>query len=120
MDESQGRDNSDSGTRRRFSTVRAGARIGRPVLLAALAAVAFAGLLRWHHRRFERNLVEKFQRYQTDEAQSIAAAFERAFANVTEFYVRLRLSTQGYKEVHRFLSGIVNKVRIDAQVRPQP
>ena len=83
-DESQGRDNSDGGARRRFSTVRAGARIGRPVLLAALAAVAFAGLLRWHHWRFERDLVEKFQRYQTDEAQSIAAAFERAFANVTE------------------------------------
>ena len=117
-DESQAR---DGGARRRFSTVRAGARMGRPVLLAALAAVAFAGLLRWHHCRFERDLVEKFQRYQTDEAQSIAAAFERAFANVTESlhlvgtYLAIDSSSAGrqdminaYFETHKdILSSIV-------------
>lgn len=67
---------------RRHSLIRAGAKTLRPLLLASVAAVAFAGLLRWHHGRFEGNLVTTFQRYQSDTACGVGSAIERAFADV--------------------------------------
>jgi len=39
---------------------------------------------------------------------------EPRFHDVTEFYVRLRMKAGGYKEIHRALSGIVNKFRVEA------
>ena len=51
----------------------------RPVLLAATAALAFGGLLHWHHARFEKELVRNFQHWQLDSAHSTTAAMEDAF-----------------------------------------
>lgn len=45
---------------------------------------------------------------------TIDLSSEADCASVTEFYVRLRLTAQGYNEVHRSLSGLVHKIRIDA------
>jgi hypothetical protein len=39
---------------------------------------------------------------------------EADFSGVTGLYVRLRLNAQSYKDIHRSLSGIVHKIRIDA------
>ena len=49
----------------------------RPVLLAAMAAGAFVGLLRWHHSRFEGELVDRFQNWQLDATTSMAGAMEK-------------------------------------------
>ncbi|HAU37888.1 MAG TPA: hypothetical protein DCX07_09255 [Phycisphaerales bacterium] len=57
-------------------------RAARPVTLAAIAAVAFAMLLRWHHGRFLRDLTDNFQRIQMDAAHSTAGAMEQVFDNV--------------------------------------
>ncbi len=51
----------------------------RPLILAAMAAFAFVGLLKWHHSQFKSELVERFQRYQLDSAHSVAAAMEKVF-----------------------------------------
>ena len=56
----------------------------RPILLAAAAAAAFAGLLHWHHGRFKGVLVDRFQRHQADAAQRTAGAIERTFAEVVK------------------------------------
>ncbi len=50
-----------------------------PVLLVAVAAAAFAVLLRWHHGRFEREIVANFQQVQSDAAGSIAGTIEGQF-----------------------------------------
>jgi len=49
---------------------------------------------------------------------TIDLSSEADYAGVTEFYVRLRLTAQGYKEKHRSLSGLVHKIRIDAMADP--
>jgi len=59
--------------------MRSALRALRPVLLVAVAAVGFSGLLRWHHARFERELAENFQRVQLESAQSLAGAMEQTF-----------------------------------------
>jgi len=59
-------------------------RAARPAVLAALAAAGFAVLLHWHHGRFERNLVQSFQRQQADAAEGAASAVEALFATVME------------------------------------
>jgi len=51
----------------------------RPVVLAAALAVAFIGLLRLHHARFIKDLVDNFQQYQLDAAHTMAAATEKIF-----------------------------------------
>jgi len=56
----------------------------RPALLAALAAGGFALLLRWHHGRFERNLIQSFQQQQSEAAESAAGAVEAVFGGVIE------------------------------------
>ncbi|MBL7134085.1 MAG: response regulator [Phycisphaerae bacterium] len=64
--------------------LRRGLHAGRPVLLAVLAAVAFAGLLAWHHRRLEGELISRFQRYQLDSARGIAGAMEEVFDDLAK------------------------------------
>ena len=54
----------------------------RPLTLTAVAAVAFAALLHWHHRRFEDGLVRNVQEYQADLARSTAASMGKSFAGV--------------------------------------
>jgi|GEM_PF-3217470 len=54
----------------------------RPLLLASIAAGAFAGLLRWHHGRFEKDLIDTFQRYQLDMARDMSGAIEAGFAEL--------------------------------------
>jgi len=44
----------------------------------------------------------------------IELAEAAAFRNVTEFFVRPRMKADGYKAVHPSLSGIVEKIRIEA------
>ena len=43
----------------------------------------------------------------------VELAGDPRFRNVTEFYVRLRMKAGGYKEIHRALSGIVIKLRVE-------
>jgi signal transduction histidine kinase/DNA-binding response OmpR family regulator len=59
-------------------------RASRPVVLAALAALAFAILLRWHHGVFKKDMVENFQRYQSDAAHAIAGSIEGMFGEVAK------------------------------------
>jgi len=54
----------------------------RPILLVAVAAVGFAGLLRWHHGRFERELADNFQQVQLESAHNIAGGMEQAFGEL--------------------------------------
>ena len=49
---------------------------GRPVLLAAIAAVAFTALLHWHHSKFRGDLVGNFQRWQLEAAHGVAGTME--------------------------------------------
>jgi hypothetical protein len=37
---------------------------------------------------------------------------------VKEFFVRLRLESGGYKEVHRYLSGKITGLRVEARTNP--
>ncbi len=53
-----------------------------PVLLAAMAALAFVGLLRWHHGKFVNELSENFQRYQLSGTNSLAGAMEKVSDNM--------------------------------------
>ena len=102
---SQGGEVAGGEDRCRHPLIRAASRSIRPVLLAAVAAAAFAGLLRWHHGKFERSLVENFQRYQSDGAGSTAGAIEEMFADVTKslhtisLYPEIRNKTPGAQEV---------------------
>ncbi len=41
---------------------------------------------------------------------------DKAFDSVKQFYVRLQMKAQSYKRMHPYLSGIVNKIRIQAEV----
>ena len=56
----------------------------RPVLIVAVAAGAFAVLLRQRHGKFENELVGNFQRYQSDAAHSIAGAIEWQFYDLAK------------------------------------
>ena len=58
----------------------------RPVLLTLLAAVAFTSLLGWHHRRFEDELVGRFQGYQLNAAQGVARGMEEVFGDLEESF----------------------------------
>jgi len=58
------------------------AKAGRPILLAAIAAIAFVGILRWHHFKFKKNLVSNFQEWQLNTTHSIAAAMQEIFDQV--------------------------------------
>ena len=57
---------------------------GRPIILAAVAALAFAGLLRWHHGKFEADMVRNFQTFQTEAVAKTAGSVEEAFADVVK------------------------------------
>ena len=59
-----------------------GFRAARPILLVGLAAGAFAGLLHWHHGRFEGEMVGNFQRFQSDAVRGAAALIEEAFGEI--------------------------------------
>lgn len=103
LGESRGRGEAER--RHRLSPVLSGLRIARPLLLTALAAGAFAGLLRWHHGKFEKDLVNNFQRYQSKAVQSMAGAIEGAFAQTVQglramsAYPELRSRAAGAREV---------------------
>ena len=58
----------------------------RPVLLTLLAAVAFASLLSWHLRRFEGELVGRFQGYQLSAAQGVARGMEEVFGDLEKSF----------------------------------
>ncbi len=66
----------------RISRVREFLKNARPVLLAALAALAFVGLLRWHHGKFVTELAENFQKYQLSGTNSLAGAMEKVSDNM--------------------------------------
>ena len=57
-------------------------RAARPVLLAAVAAAAFAGLLSRHHARFEGEMVRNFQRFQRDVVTAAAGSVEDVFGEL--------------------------------------
>jgi len=57
-------------------------RAARPILLAAVAAVAFAGLLSRHHARFEGEMVRNFQRFQMDVVTAAAGSVEDVFGEL--------------------------------------
>ena len=61
----------------------------RPVLLTVAAAAAFTGLLGWHHRKFEGELVRKFQEYQLDAARGAAKAMEEVFDDLVKTFALL-------------------------------
>ena len=63
---------------------RASLRTLRPVLLAALAAGGFALLLRWHHGNFERDMVNNFQHYQSQTANTTCDSIRRALSELTK------------------------------------
>ena len=48
------------------------ARLARPLVIAILAALAFAALLRCHHTKFEDGVVRSFQKQQLDATRSWA------------------------------------------------
>ena len=85
--------------------IRSGGKAARPVLLAASAAVAFAVLLRWHHGRFERDLVESFQQHQVEEIRGLAGAARAAFDDTVKplrlisAYPEIRSETAGARGV---------------------
>jgi len=54
----------------------------RPVVLTAVAAVAFAILLARYHDSFEQKLIGRFQQYQLGFAESMAGALEEALQDV--------------------------------------
>jgi len=58
----------------------------RPVLLTLVAAVAFASLLGWHLRRFEGELVGRFQEYQLSAAHSVARGMEEVFGDLEKSF----------------------------------
>ena len=72
--------------RSRWRAVRAGVKLARPVVLAVVAAAAFAGLLARQHRRFEEELVDRFQQYQLDSARGIAGAMGEAFDDLVRSF----------------------------------
>ena len=62
----------------------AGLRALRPLLLASIAAVMFAVLLRWHHGRFEGELVGTFQKYQVDVVRDMASSVQGSLEEITK------------------------------------
>ncbi len=77
----KGRNSNDAGTRCR-ALLLSGLRVLRPVLLMGIAAGTFAVLLRRHQGNFEKDLVQNFQRYQSDVVHSTARSIEGQFADV--------------------------------------
>jgi len=75
------RNSNDAGTRRR-ALLLTGLRVLRPVLLMGIAAGTFAVLLHRHQENFEKDLVQNFQRYQSDIVHSTARSIEGQFADV--------------------------------------
>ena len=60
--------------------LRKAARIARPLILTIAAGRAFAALLRFHHAKFEDNMVRAFQKQQLDATRSWADATEKQVA----------------------------------------
>ena len=54
----------------------------RGVLLASAAGIAFTILLRWHHGKFQEEIVSTFQRHQSSAASGLAGALEAGFSEV--------------------------------------
>ena len=75
---------------RAWKISRTGLRTLRPVLLAALAAGGFALLLRWHHGKFERDMVNNFQHYQSQAANTTCDSIQRA---LSELIKNIRLAS---------------------------
>jgi len=73
----------------RTRRLRAVLRLSRPVVLAGLAAVAFAALLSRHHDAFEGELIERFEEYQLGFAEGMAGAIEEALHDVSKTCVLL-------------------------------
>ena len=76
---------------KRMSGIRPGRRAGRRIpgaikamLLAGVAAIAFAGLLRWHYGRFRKEIVGAFQRRQLAQVRGLAMAVRSNFAEAVE------------------------------------
>ncbi len=74
----------DDSKYRRWS--RAGLRVARPLVLAVVAAAAFAALLARQHRKFEQELVNRFQQYQLDSAHGTAGAMGEAFDDLVRSF----------------------------------
>ena len=55
----------------------------RPVLLACLAALAFALLLRNHYVKFRGELLDTFQTHQVETAQKLSASMQATFSELT-------------------------------------
>ncbi len=54
----------------------------RPILITVAAAVAFAGLLGWHHDKFEGELVQSFQHVQLESTRGMARAVEEVYSDL--------------------------------------
>ncbi len=65
--------------RKRPELMSAGLRALRPLVLASVAAGAFAVLLHWHYSRFEGELVGTFQTYQSELAADVAGSVQQTF-----------------------------------------
>ena len=100
-----------------------------PVLFAGVVAAGTWGMLRWHHGRFERNLIGSFQQYQLDTVHGIAAAMEEMLTEVTKnlgvmsTYPEVLSKAPGAQEVldayYQAHTDILNNARIagaDGQV----
>lgn len=84
--EDGGVDHDDSRCRR---WVHAGLRAARPLVLAVAAAAAFAGLLGWQHRKFEKELIKRFQQYQSGSAYGTAGAMQEVFNDLAKSFALL-------------------------------
>ncbi len=83
--------------RRVWAAVVWGLQAARPVVLACLAAAAFTVLLRWHHAKFEEDMVNNFQQRQSDATHSLASTVEGTFVEVMK---SLRVIS-AYPEIRR-------------------
>jgi HPt (histidine-containing phosphotransfer) domain-containing protein len=54
----------------------------RPLVLTIAAALAFAGLLRFHHAKFEDSMIRSFQRQQLDTTRGLAVSVEESIVNI--------------------------------------
>lgn len=65
----------------------AGLRALRPLVLASVAAGAFAVLLHWHYARFEGELVGTFQTYQSELAADVAGSVQQTFETLDSAFL---------------------------------
>ena len=105
----QGRSGAKHGRTR--SLLLHGLRVGRPILLTGIAAVAFAVLLRWHHGRFEKDIVQNFQRFQEDAALSTAGSIEGVFAEVLKSLRAMSTHPEVVRGDHEAISAYCKRHR---------